>query len=103
MNACRTTKLSASGIAYTGRVLLCHIFVGTDGANDPELTVYDGITTAGTEIVPTATYDASALGLNGFTLTVPIDCKTGIYVEITCGGTVEIIIGYEPRDNWGVG
>lgn len=103
MKFCRSKKLDASGAAYTGHGLLTHLFIGTDGANDPTVTVYDGTGTGGTEIVPSTTYDATALGLNGFTLTVPLECNTGIYVEITCAGAVEVCVGYEPRDNWGTG
>jgi len=89
-------KLSASGVAYTGGCALASMFIGMDGVNDPEITVYDGIDATGSEVVPTATYDASALGLNGFHGgLLGYDCKAGIYVEITCAGTVEVVVGYK--------
>jgi len=94
------SRKTSSGIVYTGSCLLFHMFVGTDKTNDPEITIYDGTNNTGTEVVPTNTYDATALGLNGFCLATPIKCGTGIYVEITCGGNVEVNIGYFPQKAW---
>lgn len=91
------TKKTESAIVYTGACVFRGILLGTDGANDPTITVYDGTSNAGTEILPTCTYDASALGLNGVTGINPgIYCSTGLYVEITCAGTVEVIVNYTP-------
>lgn len=90
-------------MAYTGECLLSHIFIGTDGINDPTITIYDGTNNSGTEKVPTATYDSSILGINGFTLNFPLEFKTGIYIEIACSGAVEVCCGYKPRVSWGIG
>jgi len=90
------TKLTASGIATSDPCNLRGMLIGTDGANDPTITVYDNTAASGDEVVPTATYDSSALGLNGVTL--PGDgarCENGIYVEITlAAGAVEVVIYY---------
>lgn len=87
--------LTASTLVVTGRYKLCALLVGTDGANDPVVTIYDALTnTAGTEAVPTCTYDASALGLNGVVFQRPIECDIGIYVEITNLGTGEVLVYY---------
>jgi hypothetical protein len=65
--------------------------LGLDGTNDPTITFYDNASEAsGEEIIPTNTYDASILGLNGAMLPVPKYCKNGIYVGITQAGTTEI-------------
>jgi len=88
-------KLSASGMIFTGESILSHMLLGTDGVNDPTITIYDGTDNTGEEIVPTTTYDSSALGLNGFTLTHVLEFIIGIYVEITCSGTVEVCCGYK--------
>ena len=97
MDILQTKKMTASGIAFTGPCALASMLIGTDGANDPTVTIYDGIDNTGTEKVPTSTYDASALGLNGFMGgRVAYDCVKGIYVEITTGGTVEVIVGFKP-------
>jgi len=95
MGVVRSKELEASGMAFTGESILSHMLLGTDGTNDPEITIYDGLDNTGVEKVPTTTYDASALGLNGFTLHHVLEFQTGIYVEITCGGTVEVCIGYK--------
>jgi hypothetical protein len=65
--------------------------------NDPVITVYNGLDNSGGEIVPTCTYDASALGLNGVTGIDPgIYCDVGLYIEITCAGAVEVVPHYAP-------
>ena len=86
--------LSSSGAAYDGRVYFAGMLLGTDGVNDPVITVYDNNTNSGVEIVPTATYDASVLGLNGAMPNFLIDCQNGIYVEITTAGACEVTVFY---------
>ena len=90
------TKLTASGIANSGPCDFRGMLVGTDGANDPTVTVYDNTAASGNEVIPTVTFDAASNGLNGVTL--PGDgarCDTGIYVGITIGaGNVEVVIYY---------
>jgi len=103
MKIAKSSKKTASGIVYTGECAFLAFFIGTDGANDPIVTIYDGIDNTGTEIMPTNPYDASVLGLNGAILKVPIMCWTGIYIEITCSGTVEVVTHYLERQNWGIG
>jgi len=96
----RTAKINdASGVAVTGRCKFYGYLVGVDGTNNPTISCYDNKTSAaGTEVVPTTTYDSSALGLNGFMVPGhnPIDCDNGIYIEITLGaGNVEVVVYFE--------
>ncbi len=93
-----TSKKTASGIVYTGECYLCGMHIGTDATNDPTITIYDGTDNTGTEIVPTAAYEADYKGLNGFETSYPILCSTGIYVEITCAGTVTVITKYRAKN-----
>ena len=86
------SKHTTSGTVITGKAAFGGLLIGTDGANDPVVTVYDNTSNSGTELIPTTTFDASALGLNGAMIPHPIHCSTGIYVEITTGGTVEVTI-----------
>ena len=88
-------KLGASGIIYTGKSFLATLLIGMDEINDPVVTVYDGIDNTGEELIPTNKYDADAFGINGVVLTYMVECWTGIYVEITCQGTVEVVIHYQ--------
>lgn len=96
------TKITESGIVFTGACVFRGFLLGTDGVNDPVITVYNGTSNAGAEIIPTCTYDASQLGLNGVTGINPgIYCSTGIYIEITCAGVVEVVpfwVGYNPNN-----
>ena len=57
--------------------------LGLDGTNDPTITIYDNTTNTGNQIIPTNTYDASQLGLNGAILPYPKYCKNGVYADIS--------------------
>ena len=73
------------GVVINIVLIRCH--------NDAIVTVYDDLAnTAGTEAIPTQTFDASALGLNGVVFAHPIECQVGIYVEIGDLGTGEVLI-----------
>jgi len=84
------TQQIATGAAYLKGILIGE----TDGLNDPTITIYNGTANTDHEVVPTTTYDASALGLNGFMPAFDIPCKGGIFYEITCGGACEVVIYY---------
>ena len=88
-------KILTTQIVVNRPCRLMGFLIGTDGTNDPTITVYDGTTNSGDEIVPTNTYDASILGLNGFMLDgMGIGAYDGLYCEITCSGVVEVVIYY---------
>ena len=80
--------------AYTGRCTYHGFRVGLNGTDDLLLQIKDGDNI----IVPSNTYDASVLGLNGEVLPdqAAITCETGISLTITCSGTFEIVVVYNP-------
>lgn len=88
------TTVSSSQSITTDRAVLAGMQLGTDSLNDPTITVYDGADNSGNEIVPTTTYDASALGLNGFVASYDKKAYNGIYVEISGAGAVEVSIDW---------
>jgi hypothetical protein len=88
------TTVSSSQTVASGSAVLAGMQLGTDSLNDPTVTIYNGSDNTGAEIVPTTTYDASALGLNGFVASYDKKAYNGIYVEITCAGSVEVTIDY---------
>ena len=60
------------------------------------VTIYDNPAAAsGPVLLPTHTIDASVYGLNGVTFNVGRNAKTGIYVEISGSGTVDVTGGIE--------
>ena len=94
------------GAVFTGAGKLTSLFLGLDASNDPQITIYDNAAAAsGREIVPTTPYDASALGLNGFTLSgdAGLDFVNGLYVLVEAsgggafGGTLEGTLGVIPK------
>jgi len=93
MESVETVEVTVSGIAHTGPCWMYDVLLGTDGVNDPTIAVYDGLDTSGEKKIPTNTYDAALLGLNGVIFNAKRRCSKGIYVEISCAGAVEVIIG----------
>ena len=92
-------RITANTLIFTGHGFLGSLLIGTDGTNDPVVTVYDALSAvSGTEIVPTTTYDASALGLNGLETSYLKECGIGCYVEISNMGTGEVVVGYRADD-----
>lgn len=93
----RAIRLAGSGIAFTGSCKFHGFLLGCDGVNDiTDLTVYDGVSAAGREIVPTSDYEADYMGLNGVTGR-NIECSDGVYVEFTCAGTAEVVLDVTPN------
>ena len=89
------TAVSTTATITSSSAVLAGMQIGTDSANDPTITVYDGTDNTGNEIVPTTTYDASALGLNGFVASYKKRAYNGIFVEVSIGaGAVEVTIDY---------
>ena len=91
-----TVYKTASGVVTTKPAGLVSMQIGMDGTNDPTITIYNGTDNSGVEVVPTNTYDASLLGLSGFEGATIKDCPNGIYLEITCAGDCEVILGIIP-------
>jgi hypothetical protein len=91
----KPVKKTASAIVYTGPCIFHGFLLGTDGVNDPTITVYNNISAAGEEVVPTTVFDASALGLNGVSGMYAL-CTIGIYIEIASAGTCEAVVQYAP-------
>jgi len=85
------TKMTSSGIVTAKSAELWGVLIGCDGVNDPTITIYNGTDNSGNEIVPTNTYDASILGINGAILPFGLYAPDGLYVEITCAGAVEVV------------
>jgi len=96
MRIVESSYKTASGVIFTGRGIVYDVLIGTDGTNDPVVTIYNGLSATNTkELLPTATYDASALGLSGYTTSIGSKVNDGCYVEITCSGACEVVIKWE--------
>lgn len=89
--------IAASGIIYNGPCIFRGFLLGTDGVNDPTITIYNNIAASGEEVIPTCTYDATALGLNGATGIMQY-CEKGLYAAISVagGGACELVPQYSP-------
>ena len=101
-----TLTMRASGLVYNRPCWFTSMLLGLDRTNDPQITVYDttNAPVPGTdeEKVPTNTYDASALGLNGVEKERRSYCHYGLYIIIEApgggafGGSAEVVVGYDP-------
>ena len=95
MLSAEPAKKTASALICTGPCVFRGFLLGTDGVNDPVITIFNNTEASGEEVIPTCTYDSSALGLNGVTGIMQY-CDKGLYLEITCAGTVEVVPQYTP-------
>ena len=82
--------ISESTLIMSGEGVFLGFLIGMDAINDATITIYDNTSGTGEEIVPTNTYDASAIGLNGWSPAVPIRVRNGLYINISCSGTCEV-------------
>jgi len=92
-----STEQTGSALLLTGTGVFYGILVMTDGTNAVTVDIYDNTSAAGTAkfiptwVVPTSATDRakSAWIAPGHSIT------TGIYVNITCSGTVKYKVYYE--------
>ena len=83
-----TDYFTESGVITKSPALCAGFLLGTDSTNDPTIGLWNN---PGTRlIIPTCTYDASALGLNGAS-TKWRHCADGLSLAVTCAGTVYIV------------
>lgn len=83
----KAKKMSASGVVCAEECFYGGFVLGTDGVNNPTITIYDNAAAAsGTELTPTAEYDATLLGLNGHEKGKVTIANNGIYFEMNAGG-----------------
>lgn len=84
-----TDHFTNGGLITDKPCICCGFLLGTDSANDPEIVIWNN----GDEekaIVPKATYDASALGLNGFQGQWRFS-EAGLYLKDSCAGTFVVV------------
>ena len=68
-----------------------------DGSNDVTVVFYDNASAAsGTQLTPSMTFAGDG-GTQGIAFPAYIQCKNGIYVDITTAGTVEYTVYYRDR------
>jgi len=97
----KTARITESASICTGSGFLFSILVGTDNTNDPVVAAYDDTdaTTAANRIIPSVTYDASVLGLNGVVMQFPKKFTTGLYIAIANIGSGEVVIDYRQEND----
>ena len=98
---CFSKTITESGSIINVPCWFVNMKIGMDNVNDPQITVYDSngppVGTP-TELVPTQTYDASAMGLNGISGDQSF-ARYGVYVVVDEGqGACEITIGVWPTN-----
>ena len=81
-----TDYYTKSGVITKSPALCAGFLLGTDSTNDPAIGLWTGTRL----VIPTCTYDASALNLNGAS-TKWRHCADGLSLAVTCAGTVYIV------------
>ena len=92
-----STKTS-SALVTTGKGMYHGIKVNTDGTNAATVVVYDNTSAAGTAIDPSTVYVMSAsMRVQASGSNPPRRYYNGLYVSITCAGTVSVTVEFTPE------
>lgn len=91
-----STKTS-SALITTGSGYYHGIKVNTDGTNAATIVVYDNTAGSGTAIDPSTVYVTSAtMRVQASGSNPPRRYYTGLYLSITCSGTVSVTLEFDP-------
>jgi hypothetical protein len=93
------TRIIVSTQIHTGKGYLYSLLIGVDTINNPVVAVYDDVggATAANQIVPSTTYDATALGLNGVVLKFAKEFVTGLYISIATIGSGSVVADWRSQ------
>jgi len=93
----QSAEIPSSAPVYTHEGLFHGVAVITDGTYAVTVSVYDNASAAsGTELIPTWTVTTSAADrAQCFSVWPPVKFYNGIYLELTCSGTVSAMVYYE--------
>jgi len=89
-----STGITATGQAITGAGKFQGLIIKCDGTNDVTLNVYDNTAASGTQLIPTNSVFEGTVRLAAISFAPGIYYNTGVYLEITCAGTCEIMVQY---------
>ena len=88
-----TAEKDDDAICLTGRGYFFEISVVTDGSNAVTVDIYDNTAASGTKLIPTWVITTSSTDrAQSYTAPAPIRVVNGIYVDVTCSGTVKYIV-----------
>ena len=89
---------TGSACVLESKGLFYGILLTTDATNSVTLDIYDSVTASGTKIIPTCTITTnSADRLRSLSFALPLHVSNGIYVNVTCSGTVTYMVYFEGR------
>jgi hypothetical protein len=87
---------TADALIATGPGNFDGIVVVTDGTNPVTVTIYDSTAASGKQLIPTSVITTSAVDrIRAIGYTTPVRFNTGLYVDITCAGTVKYTVTWK--------
>ena len=95
-------RIVANAQVHDGEGFIFSMLIGSDTVNDPVVAIHNcatGNQAAANQIVPSATYDASVLGINGVVFKISKRFTSGLYVAIANIGTGAVIIDWRSQGN----
>ena len=96
------TRIVVSTVIHTVPCFLMKIIIGSDGTNNPVVAAYNEATnsaTAAAMILPSQTYDAISLGINGVVYQYAEYLDTGLYVAIANLGTGSVVVSTRTKSS----
>lgn len=95
MRIAQYRTMTGSGQVYAKRCNLLGFLLGMDGINDTRFALHHGTGSGDEKCVPSATYDAAALGINGAEKPYLVYCPSGLYFNAEAGANFECIVYFE--------
>jgi hypothetical protein len=91
---------TASALIVTGSGIFLGLLIKCDGTNDLTLNVFDAVSAAGTQLIPTDLVFDGTVKANSLGLLPGIRFVTGLYLEIAVagGGSCEVQVLYDTDD-----
>jgi len=91
----QSTEKSASASISTTSGYLYGITISTDATNAVAIDIYDNTAASGTKLIQTMTITTSATDrVTSIGFNPPVEYRTGLYVSVTCAGTVGYMVYY---------
>jgi len=92
----RSSPQTADATITSGKAFFSGFLIQPDGTNDVAVVFYDNTSAAGTKILPDLTFAGDG-GTKMISLDNPIECNTGIYIDVTTAGTVGYTVFFVKR------
>lgn len=89
---------SGDALIVTGNVEFHGITITGDGTNSITVDIHNGTTVSGEKITPTLNFvQSSSAKTQVYGVSPPVNCNTGIYINVTTAGTISYVVYFKRK------